>query len=97
MKLEAALCGFLNRVRDDPRIGPSHISLYVAIIFSFAHQKFNIATQISSKVLMRQAKISSKVTYYKCIKDLKEAGYIRYLPSYDPALGSLIYLNKLTE
>ena len=42
--------------------------------------------------LMKQAKISAMGTYHKCMRDLKEAGYIRYIPSYNPVLGSLIYL-----
>lgn len=39
------------------------------------------------------AKIGGYATYHKCIKDLQAYGYIQYLPSYHPALGSLVYLN----
>lgn len=47
---------------------------------------------IYSKELMRQAKISGMATYLKCMRDLNELGYIRYIPSYNPVLGSLVYL-----
>jgi hypothetical protein len=47
---------------------------------------------IFSRDLMKQAKISAIGTYYKCISDLKSGGYIRYTPSYNPFLGSLIYI-----
>lgn len=46
---------------------------------------------VYSRDLMKQAIISAVGTYYKCIRDLKVAGYIRYIPSYNPLLGSLIY------
>ncbi len=42
---------------------------------------------------MQIAKIRGYATYHKCIKDLHTYGYIEYLPSYHPALGSLVYLN----
>lgn len=45
-----------------------------------------------SKELMRQAKISGMATYHKCMRDLNELGYIRYIPSYNPILGSLVYV-----
>lgn len=44
------------------------------------------------KELMKQAKISAIATYHKVMQDLKLCGYIGYVPSYNPVLGSLVYL-----
>jgi len=49
---------------------------------------------VYSRYLMKQAKISAGGAYHRCMRDLKDAGYIRYIPSYNPVLGSLIYLLK---
>lgn len=41
---------------------------------------------------MRISKISSKVTYHKCLKFLHAQGYVNYEPSYNPFRGSHVYL-----
>ena len=90
----AALYGFMDMVRDDPRIGPSHISLFMAILYAYKGQEYERPLSVYSRELMKQAKISAMGTYHKCMRDLKEAGYIQYIPSYNPVLGSLVYLGK---
>src|ERR1700685_1981822 len=92
MEIAENLYGFIKRVMDDPAIGPSHISLYLAIMFNFRAQENQNPISIFSRDLMKQAKISAIGTYYKCINDLKSGGYIRYTRSYNPFLGSLIYI-----
>jgi hypothetical protein len=89
--------GFLNQIRDDPRVGPTHISLFMAILNSASEQKFDQPISIFSKNLMRGAKISGIATYHKCIQDLQAMGFINYVPSYNPLLGSLIYLLQKAE
>ena len=41
---------------------------------------------------MKVSKISSKATYHKCMKELHNFGYLKYMPSYNPYKGSLVYL-----
>ena len=94
MDFNAALYGFMDMARDDPRIGPSHISLFMAILYSYKQQEYEMPVSVYSRDLMKQAKISAMGTYHKCMRDLKDAGYIQYIPSYNPVLGSLIYLIK---
>ena len=77
---------------EDPRIGPSHISLFVAIMRCYKKQDYQLPLSIFSRDLMKQAKISACGTYHKCMRDLKELGYIQYIPSYNPVLGSLVYI-----
>ena len=91
MSLDQVLTDFLNGIRDDPRICPAHISLFLAIVqYSREHTDENPIC-VFSRDLMTLAKISASGTYHRCIRDLHEYGYIRYIPSYNHFLGSLIY------
>lgn len=90
MDIQQALYGFMERICEDPRIGPSHISLFAAILDASRRQNGQMPVTIYSKKLMKQAKISGIATYYKCIRELKEYGYIGYTPCYNPVLGSLV-------
>lgn len=83
---------FINVAIEDPRIGPSHISLFVAILYYFNAGDSGLPISVHGKDLMRKAKISGMATYHKCMRDLKESGYIRYIPSYNPILKSLVYI-----
>jgi hypothetical protein len=83
---------FLNAVKADPRIGPTHISLFMAILYCKEEQGMN-PIYIFSAQLMQLAKISGPATYHKTIRQLKDYGYINYIPSYFHLLGSLIYVN----
>jgi hypothetical protein len=91
---DSALTDFMNAVSEDPRMGPTHVSLFLAILYFYKKQKFQSPISIYSKELMKQAKISSGGTYHRCIQELSEYGFIRYIPSYNPMLGSLIYVLK---
>lgn len=92
MDISSALYGFVETVCEDPRVGPSHISLFIAILYCSKIQDHQISLSIYSKDLMRLAKISGMATYRKCMRDLSELGYIRYIPSYNPIRGSQVYI-----
>lgn len=77
-----------------PETGPSHISLYVAILHFASCQSYNNPVTVFSRDLMKRAKIAGFATYHKCMRDLKAIGLINYVPSCNPFLGSLIYLLK---
>jgi hypothetical protein len=82
----------MDRVGEDHRIGPTHISLFLAILFYHGKQGYAMPIYVYRKELMKQAKISAIGTYHKAMQDLKLGGYIGYVPSYNPVLGSLVYL-----
>jgi hypothetical protein len=42
---------------------------------------------------MKTAKISGIATYHKCIKELNDYGYIRYLPSYRPNRSTRVFMS----
>lgn len=83
---------FMDAAGDDPRIGPAHISLYLAVLHFYRKQEWQNPVCVFARDLMRQAKIGSSRTYHACLKDLREGGYLGYVPSCNPFLGSLVYL-----
>ena len=89
------LTNFYSAIKGDPRIGTTHISLYMALFQFYNLNRLKNPIQITRTAVMEVAKISGLATYHKCMKDLVEFGYIQYLPSYNPAVGSLVLLLKV--
>jgi replication initiation and membrane attachment protein DnaB len=89
------LTSFYEAIRDDPRIGTTHISLYMALFQLYNMNGFKNPININRRQVMAIAKISGLATFHKCIKHLDEFGYIQYLPSYDSMVGSVVYLSKV--
>ena len=89
------LTSFYSAIKSDPRIGTTHISLYMALFQFYNLNRMENPIQITRTGVMEVAKISGLATYHKCIKDLHEYGYIQYKPSYNPAVSSEVYLLKV--
>jgi hypothetical protein len=89
------LTNFYSAIRDDPRIGATHISLYMALFQFYNLNQFRNPVEITRGSVMAVAKINGLATYHKCIKDLDDFGYIQYLPSYNPAISSRVHLLRV--
>jgi hypothetical protein len=76
----------------DSRLSPWHISLYYALFHSWNQVKFSNPFSISRSELMLASKIGSANTYTRCLKELDAWGYLKYNPSYNPHLGSIVYM-----
>lgn len=86
---------FYKAIADDERINTTHISLYMALLQQWnLNQDKNLIT-ITRANIMKMAKISARHTYNKCINELQEYGYIKYVPSSNANSGSSVYLNPL--
>lgn len=92
--IDIVLADFYEAILQDGRIGASHISLYVALLYQ--KQKENKADHlyVYRTRLMKLAKISRR-TYNRCMLDLQACGYIRYEASTDARTGSRVSFNKL--
>ena len=86
------LTGFYDKIQDDNRLNPTHISLYLALFQFWNFNRFRNPISISRNEMMKLSKISAFGTYHKCIKELQEFGYIEYIPSFNPYKGSLVNL-----
>lgn len=72
---------FIKNAEKDPRLSPSHISVFIALIFQWERTGQVKKFRVFSYDVMPMAKVSSRSTYFKCVGDLNDAGYLRYQPS----------------
>lgn len=82
---------FMKAIEGDGRIGVTHISLYMALLFQWELFHKN-PFLIKREEVMHRAKIHSRHTYNVCMNQLHDYGYINYSPSFDPLHGSQIQL-----
>ena len=92
MKSFFILKEFFEMIEDDPGIGPAHISLYAAILNGWINNNCVNPVKVSRDELMSTSKISARRTFYKMIKELEEAGFIKYEASINQFIQSEIYL-----
>ncbi len=85
----------MENFRKDPRLNPTHISLYLSLFRLWNIFRFPDSFYINREEVMLTAKIGSKGTYHRCMKDLHNWSYICYQPSHNPYKGSRIKLFAL--
>ncbi|HEY4538403.1 MAG TPA: transcriptional regulator [Faecalibacter sp.] len=88
---------FFQKVQSDPDISPSQISIYLALFNTWNRHQFSNPIVVIRDEIMRLSKIMSKSTYHRSMKILHDNGYIIYEPSYNPFLGSKVYLIDFTK
>ncbi len=91
------LNAFFKITRLDSRLTSSHLSLYIALFHYWNLNHFQNPFSFSRLEIMEQAKIGSKNTYYKCLKELHQIGYIKQQfqqAKYKPIKISLINLDE---
>jgi hypothetical protein len=86
------LSAFYRAIMDDCRISATHISLFMALFECWNLNGFKSPVFFNSSKIMPMAKISSRATYHKCLKDLVAFGYIRYTPSNNPVIQCKVFL-----
>jgi hypothetical protein len=84
------LIHYMHRLVSDARLKPVHLLLSIAIFDKWASCGFVRCYYVSRRVLMEASRIRSTATYHKAILELQRFGYVRYYPSYHPAMGSRI-------
>lgn len=75
------MSGFFERLEEDRRMTPYHISLYVCVFQYWNLNRFRNPFSISRMELMQLSGIGSNNTYARCMKQLDEWGYIQYSPN----------------
>ena len=78
----------------DSRLNPTHISIYIALFQLWNINRFTDSFYVNREEVMRIAKVGSKSTYHRCLKELDYWKYVRYLPSHNPYKGSRIQMLK---
>ncbi|MXV50279.1 hypothetical protein GS399_04790 [Pedobacter sp. HMF7647] len=85
------------RISADKQLSATHISLFTALFVCFRRSGSVSPFHVTRRQLMNYSSIASIATYHKCIKELSEKGFIKYVPSYHPRKGSIIYWRNLKE
>ncbi len=93
MALFPPLTDFYNAISDDVRINATHISVYMALLQQWNLNGGESPMKIERDLIMKAAKINARHTYNKCINYLHEYGYIKYTPSINGSVSSLVILN----
>ncbi len=81
MEWAVRVAAFYEKAKVDNRISPVHISLYFALLVQVDQTGINLIFPVRDH-LMTLAKISSTVTYHRCLRELHAYGYIEYRPSF---------------
>jgi hypothetical protein len=68
---------FIEKVKDDCRVGPIHISLYAVLLTMLTEQGF---MRIPRDEIMQRAKILGRNTLYRAMSLLDQLGFIEYRP-----------------
>ncbi|HEU4576573.1 MAG TPA: hypothetical protein VFS36_16350 [Chitinophagaceae bacterium] len=91
IELSGKVASFMEMIKEDARINPAHISLYSALVHCCRKKQYLHPVTVFSHEIMPLCKISGTATYHRSIRELHQYGYIRYVPSYNHFLGSLVY------
>jgi hypothetical protein len=75
------LRGFYERLEEDERLTPHHISLYMALFQVWNLHRFREQFDVSRQELMSLSRIGSPHTYARCMQQLTNWGYIEYSSS----------------
>lgn len=82
------LNGVFRLFERDNRLNPTHVSIYMALFQEWNRNRFPETFFIDRGDIMQLAKIGSKATYHRCLKDLDTWEYVQYIPSHNPYKGS---------
>ena len=91
------LTGFFNKIGDENKLKPTHISLYLALFQCWNVNRFKNPTGISREEIMKASKINSNATYHKCMKELQSLGFIEYLPTFNPHSSSNVNMINFSD
>ena len=75
-------------------MNPSHISLYMALFQIWNLHHFKKRFFVNRDEIMALAKLGSRNTYHRCIKNLDNWSYLKYLPTHNPYKSSEVVMLK---
>ncbi|MGN6437266.1 MAG: hypothetical protein ACTHMM_12065 [Agriterribacter sp.] len=81
--------GFYKEASEDPAITISGISLYQYLFYLCLKSDGTNKVLINRRDVEKKTKIG-RTTYQKTLKELQSLGYIKYTPSFNQFLGSMI-------
>jgi hypothetical protein len=79
--LQNQLLGLFERVSTDRRLTPPHICLYLALLHQWRASRFSASFPLIREAVLPVSRIGSNHTFYRCLKDLNNWGYLTYAQS----------------
>jgi len=79
----------------DTRLNSTHISLYMALFFYWNLHHFATEFYANRIEIMKLAKIGSRSTYHRLIKNLSDWEYIEYLPTQNPTQKTMVRMSQI--
>lgn len=95
MSVLKLLSDFFDAIEKDPRINSTHIGVYAALLQYWNRWGYPNRLEVFSHEIIGLAKLSSRDTYFKYIRELSEYGYIRYERSFNRNVRSRIYFSLM--
>jgi len=86
---------FFDTIADDPRIGASHIVIYLALLHAWQERGCPETMEVATYEIMRYAKLRKRDTYLMRIKDLAAFGYLKYFPAENEYVKAEVGFKKL--
>lgn len=94
MNYIAHLTAAMEKIEKDGRLHSSHVALYLALFQYWNMNRFKNPISIHREDTLNLSKIGSRNTYYKCMKELSNWGFLLYYPSHDSMKGSTVKMYK---
>ncbi|WPV67837.1 hypothetical protein [Chitinophaga sp. LS1] len=94
------LNAFLEKAAKEEWMVPHHYSLYMALFNTWNKLGFRKTIYVRREEIMRAAKIKSKCTYYRSLRELAARQYLVYQPSasrFTPATVSMVPMGIRNE
>lgn len=92
----ALLDGFMSVVRTDARISTTACCLYLVLLYFLKRENGLGQVMMSRSEVLQILKIC-RTTFQRSIKELEDIGYIEYLPSFNPFLGSVVTFKSFEQ
>jgi hypothetical protein len=89
------LLRFMALARVDHRIGPAHVSLYLALVCLKQEIGVEGVFEVGRGEGMERSRILGKERYYRCLKELAEMGYVGYEPQFYPGKRSRVWIGRM--
>jgi hypothetical protein len=83
---------WVERFEYDDRLSTAHIALYFVLFHEWNRRRFVSPFPVFRSEMMGMAKIRSPNAYARCMRELDQWGYTRYLPSHNPRQPSEVHL-----
>jgi hypothetical protein len=90
--MERPVSKYLNRILGDARVKVWHVGTYLALVLLWDKNKQSSPFRVTRRLIMQMSRARSRTTYHKCLRELENLGYIKYLPSYHPNEASKVWI-----